>query len=100
MFMKPTDFCNRSQFLDMVAGRDAFAVSIGRIVGGRRDGNASGGIMGISDIAISSSSTAICIVLSVMFKVESSGIVVVSWSIAREDGSYSMDGCDFSSLDS
>ena len=78
MFMNPTDFCIRSQFLDMVAGRDAFAVSIGRIVGGRRDGNASGGIVCISDIAISSSSTAICIVLSVMSKVDSSGVVVVS----------------------
>ena len=91
MFMNPTDFCIRSQFLDMVAGRNAFAVSIGRIVGGRRDGNASVGIVGISDIAILLSSTAICIVLSVMFKVESSGIIVVSWLIAREDGSYSME---------
>ena len=78
MFMNPTDFCNRSQFLDMVAGGDAFAVSIGRIVGGRRDGNASGGIVGISDIAISSSSTAICIVLSAISNVDSSGSVEVN----------------------
>ena len=92
MFMKPTDFCKRSQFLDMVAGRDAFAVSIGRIVGGRRDGKASGGIVGMSDITIASSSTANCIASSVMCKLLSSWIVVASWSIAREDGSYSMGG--------
>ena len=92
MFMKPTDFCNRSQFLDMVAGRDAFAVSMGRIVGGRRDGNVSGGIVGTSDRAMESSSTAICIFSSVMSGMESSGVGMMSSSIAREDGLYSVVG--------
>ena len=92
MFMKPTDFCKRSQFLDMVAGRDAFAVSIGRIVGGRRDGKASGGIIGMSDIAIASSSTANCITSSAMCKLLSSWIGVARGSVAREDGLHSTGG--------
>ena len=92
MFMNPTDFCNRSQFLDMVAGRDAFAVSMGRIVGGRRDGNVSGGIVGTSDRAMESSSTASCIFSSVISGMDSSGVGMMSSSMARDDGLYSVVG--------
>ena len=59
MFMKPTDFCMRSQFLDILIGKDAFAVSMGRMVGGNRDGNEVDGITGTSKSCISESSMAI-----------------------------------------
>jgi len=65
---------------------------MGRIVGGRRDGNVSGGIVGTADRVMESSSTAICIVSSVISGMESSGAGMMSSSIAREDGLYSVVG--------
>ena len=34
IFMKPTNFCIRSQFLDIICGREALVLSMGRMVGG------------------------------------------------------------------
>ena len=88
MFMNPTDFCMRSQFLDIFIGKEALAVSMGLIVGGNRDGSEVDGMTGISKSCISESSVAIGIAVASWASLSSSMMTGVFSSTAREEGVY------------
>ena len=78
----------RSQFLDIFIGNEAFAVSMGRIVGGKRDGSEVDGMTGISKSRSSVSSMAIGIAVSSRSTLSSSMGIGVLVSTAREEGLY------------